>query len=75
MTKKQEHIRRDFVVVHGEDWTGLYLNGQLIDENHSFSLREVAERFNLPITFITAEPDDRGYPALEKDLKRSKKRA
>ena len=26
----------DYVTVYGDDWTGLYLNGKLIKEDHSF---------------------------------------
>lgn len=41
----------EFAIVATEDWIGLYINGKLADENHSFSAKEVCNIFKFPVTF------------------------
>lgn len=33
----------ELVIVNGDDWEGLYINGVLVTEGHSISNRELAE--------------------------------
>lgn len=36
------------VLVHGEDWSGLYLNGKLVYENHSISSETLLDCLEIP---------------------------
>lgn len=36
-------MEKQYVLVDGDDWSGLYCNGRLISEGHSFSVREIFE--------------------------------
>jgi hypothetical protein len=37
------------VVVQGDDWCGLYVDGKLVYENHSIPLRELAKHLGFEI--------------------------
>ena len=33
----------EYVIADGDDWTGLYINGKLVTEGHSISLKETLD--------------------------------
>jgi hypothetical protein len=56
-----------FTVVLGSDWTGIYLDGELVEQGHSVSARQLAEALGysvaeveLPISY-----EDDGLPLPE----------
>lgn len=55
-----------YAIVRAEEWTGLYMDGQLVDEAHSFSAKEVCRAFSLPVVFYMANEeileDGDGFP-------------
>ncbi len=61
------------VVVDGDDWKGLYVNGKLVYENHSIPLRELAEHLGFKIVSLDGEdvfePYGNQCPRDLKDLK------
>lgn len=41
------------------EWIGIYINGKLVDEGHSFQPEDVLRLLNIDFTNITTAIDDR----------------
>lgn len=40
---------RDIVIVRGDDWDGLFADGELLLEGHSLDARQVLEALGIPV--------------------------
>lgn len=69
MSKALEKALADggIVLVDNDDWMGIYKNGKLVDQNHSFSLAEGLSILKIPFTAIEPTKEHDGY--LPKNLK------
>lgn len=47
------------------DWVGLYSDGKLVAQGHSFSEREVLEHLGIPFRFVRANVEATGYELPE----------
>jgi len=48
--------RAEYTLVDADDWVGLYRDGKLIGQGHSFRVRDVFELLNIDLKIIY--PDD-----------------
>lgn len=47
----------DIKIVDGDDWSGLYINGELKDEGHSLRVSEVLEILGFKVETFEADYD------------------
>ena len=49
---------KNITIVSGDDWQGLYLNGELLDQGHSANLREVLKSLGYNVENIYIEQEE-----------------
>jgi len=69
-------MKPKITLVDGDDWQGLYVNGELVTQGHSIRAQDVCEVLGADYAFVSADYewlDERGaLPELLKDVKRIK---
>lgn len=48
---------KHIVLITADDWQGIYVNGKLMDENHSLSLRMVLEILGVEFSDFTVDQE------------------
>jgi len=60
-------VERQVVVLDGDDWSGLYIDGKLVYENHRILLHELAKHLGFKIINVPGEKawESYGYQCPE----------
>jgi hypothetical protein len=49
--------KRDITLVYGEDWIGVYADGELLRQNHDVSVGEFCEALGWKVKHVAADPE------------------
>jgi len=50
-------LKKEVVVLSGDDWSGLYVDGKLVYENHSIPLHELAKAIGFKLVHVEGEEE------------------
>lgn len=53
----QDTTAKEITLVDGDDWTGIYIDGKLAAEGHSFDKADLLQILNIPYEYKEADPD------------------
>ena len=55
MARSDKKVGHQVVVLDGDDWSGLYVDGKLVYENHTIPLRVLAEHLGIKVINVPGE--------------------